>query len=277
MEDELFDDQPPQPPTETQPPAPAPPQPPEDGGRLDRVEQAVATLNETVRSAVQQIPQLVQAQRPEQNPDDFLSELAADPKGVIQRVAQESAQAATDQTLTPAIMQVLDTAGQQLMNGYQLKVDSEFGVGTFEEVFKPQLEKDMSQLKQSNPRALADPQVMGALVDRLYGGENFAKLTERRATLEKAHARGIGNIVPTGGVPRLKAITGDELPNDVEAFLRDVEKSTGETVDRKEYAKLYYTGQDSGPGRHRTSVVEYLKAVGADPDTLKMYGGERQG
>jgi hypothetical protein len=195
---------------------------------------------------------------------------------VIQRVARETFQRAADENLNPAVLQVLDTASRQLVDGHRFTVDQKFGIGTFDELFKPQIEKDMLQLRSANPRATADPATVEALVNRLYGGDNFEKLEERRRNLETAHARGLTHLIPAGGIPRLRAPLADELPTDVEQFLRDVERSTGELIDRKQYAKLYYSGHESGPGRHRTSVLDYLKAVGASPDTIKMYGGERQ-
>jgi hypothetical protein len=154
-------------------------------------------------------------------------------------------------------------------------VDSEFGTGAWNEIFKPQLDKDMAQLRQVNPSSLADPATVKALVDRQFGGQNFEKLVARRGQLEDGRMRGATNLVPSGGYPRLRSEAQNEVPGDVEGFLRDVEKATGENIDRKHYAKLYHTGRESGPGRHRTSLLDYLRATGADPDTLKHYGGER--
>lgn len=245
-----------------------------EGARMDRLEEAMAQLTNMVRQTGQQL--LSQPKGASKSAEEFLNELAADPEGVIRRVAGETVVSSTNEAITPGLHQVYDVANKQLMEGYRAKVDNEFGIGTFDEVFKPQLDKDISQLKQVNPRAIADPPTMEALVNRLYGGDNFDKLLDRRKVLETARTRGLSHLVPAGGVPRLKTLTGDELPNDVEQFLRDVEKSTGETINRKEYAKLYYTGVESGPGRHRTSVVDYLKAIGADPDTVRMYAGEKQ-
>jgi hypothetical protein len=264
--------QPPEPATEV-----AEQQAPPEPDRMDRLESAMSELTETVRLAAQQVAGQRQA-APPQSQEDFLNELAADPQGVISRVARQTFHESADETLNPAVMQVLDTGSKQLMAAHEARVDAEFGVGTFNEVFRPQLEKDVSQLRQANPRAMADPATMEALVNRLYGGDNFGMLLERRKAAEKEGRLGVGNhLMPSGGVPRLRGggNAGDEIPADVETFIREVERSTGEQVDRKEYAKLYHTGVETGPGRHRTTVVDYLKAVGAEPDTLKMYGGER--
>jgi len=257
-------------------PAPAAAQaPPQADNRMDRLESAMAQLTDTVRDAASALRSSPPQQGPQQTPDEFMNDLAANPQGTIERVATRAAQAMAAQQLNPAVLQVLDTANAQLMNGHRQKVDSELGDGTFDEIFKPQLDKDIAQLRQINPKAVADPATLEALVNRLYGGDNFPVLMDRRRTLEKtAQVRGLSHLLPSGGVPRLRVGNPlEEIPPDAETFLRDVEKSTGENVDRKHFAKLYHTGVDSGPGRHRTSLIDYLKATGADADKLKSYGG----
>ena len=248
----------------------------EAGNRMDRLEMAMAELTNTVRDAATRLTS-APAQAPPRSSEDFLNDFATNPQGVMERVAADTFRKAASETLNPAVLQVLDTASRQLLTSHEMRVDSEFGEGTFNEVFRPQLEKDLNQLRVANPRAMADPATMEALVNRLYGGDNFPKLLERRKALEStARARGVSHFLPAGGVPRLRVGNPqEEIPDDAEGFLRDVERATGESIDRKHFAKLYHTGSESGPGRHRTSIVQYLKAVGADPDTLKMYGGER--
>ncbi len=257
-------------------PAPAPPQRDLGMERMDRLELAMAELTNTVRDAATRLTQAPQ-QPPPRTSEEFLNDLATDPQGVIRRVAADTFRQAANETLNPAVMKVLDTASKQILSAHQQKVDMEFGEGTFDEIFRPQLEKDINQLRMAQPQAMADPATMEALVNRLYGGDNFPVLLERRKNLESSYkARGLSHYLPAGGVPRLRVGNPqEEVPDDVETFLRSVERSTGESIDRKHYAKLYHTGTESGPGRHRTTIVQYLKAVGADPDTLKMYGGER--
>lgn len=243
--------------------------------RFERLERAMAELGNVVKSAAERVTNIPAPAAPQASPDAFLEEMSKDPQGVIGRVAREQAQALAEQQFNPTVMQMLETASQQLVAGQRQTVDYEFGLGTYDELFKEKVEGDLAKLRVVNPRAAADPATVEMLVQRHYGGANFDALMAKRKTLETARERGVSHLIPTGGVPRLRAVTGDEIPADVEQFLRDVEKATGEVVDRKRYAKVYYTGTESGPGRHRTNVVEWLKAVGADADTLKMYGGEK--
>lgn len=253
--------------------APAPPD------RMDRLERSMAELTNAVNDAARQLSIRPSAPAaPAEGPDKFLERLSADPQGVIREVARGEYQQGAEATVNPAMRTMLEATSRQLMSTHRTEVDLKFGAGTFDELFKPQLDKDIGQLLNVNPAAAANPETFQALVDRLYGGANFGQLRERERAMEAARSRGVpvNQLVPGGGVPRLRQVTGDELPADVEQFLRDVEKATGESVSRKEYAKLYFSGSDSGPGRHRTTVADYLQAIGADADTKRIYLGEKQ-
>lgn len=258
----------------------APPQPPapvQDQQRMDRLEMAMQELTRTVADAAQRLSVPAPA-APQQSNDEFLNELASDPRGLITRVASQAAQQVASQQLTPALVRTLDLAATQLVAEQALKVDQDCGAGTFDELFRPQVEKDLAELRKTNPEALANRSVVEALVNRLYGGENFPVLSQKRMKLEQlAQSRGLSHLVPQGGSPRLRSISGEpEISPEHELFLREVEKSTGEVTDRKEFARLLQTGHESGPGRHRTSIADYAKAVKLTDEQRKMYGIEKQ-
>lgn len=273
MEDQILDGETPEAPA-------APPAPDPIDLRFSNLERSMADLTSVVKEAAQAVRGMpaVAAAPVNESPEQFLERMAADPAGTIRQVAQQQYQAESQRSVEPTMRTMLEAASRQLLSTHRTEIDNRFGSGTYDEVFKPQLEKDVLQLLQVNPAAAANPETVQALVDRLYGGANFATLRERERAMETARSRGVapGQVVPTGGVPRLRQFTGDELPPDVEQFLRDVEKSTGEKINRKDYAKLFHTGTESGPGRHRTSVADYLQAIGADADTKRIYLGEKQ-
>jgi hypothetical protein len=182
------------------------------------------------------------------------------------------------QQLTPALVRTLDLAATQLVSEQAARVDAEIGAGTFDELFRPQVEKDLAELRRTNPEALANRQVVEALVNRLYGGDNFPVLSQRRRQLEQlAQSRGLSHLVPQGGSPRLRSLSGEpELTPEAELFLREVDKATGEHTDRKAFAKQMATGHESGPGRHRTSIADWAKAAALTEEQRKMYGIDKQ-
>ena len=257
-----------------QAPAPAVPSPPQAEDRMSRLESSMAELTATVRDAAAALRATPAAPQAQQSADDFLTDLAANPHGVITNVASQAAAAVMARELNPAVLQVLENGNDQLMRSHEERIDSEFGEGTFKEIFKPQLDNDMRQLKSVNPRAIADPQTVNALVNRLYGGDNFHMLSERRTALEKtAQVRGLSHLLPRGGVPRLRVGNpNEELGPDHELFLREADKATGENTDRKAFAKLLHTGRETGPGRHRTDLSDYLAVTGATKETKEKYG-----
>ncbi len=270
MNDPLF-------PPEPEPVQPvATPQPVQEQQRMDRLEQAMNELTRTVADAAQRLT--VPQAAPQQTNDEFLSELASDPRGLITRVASAAAQQVANQQLTPALVRTLDLAASQLLSEQAQKVDSEIGAGTFDEFFRPQIDKDLAELRKTNPEALANKSVMEALVNRLYGGENFPVLSARRRQLEQlAQQRGLSHLVPTGGAPRLRSLSGEpELHPEAELFCRETDKATGEVTDRKAFAKQMATGHESGPGRHRTSLADWAKAAELTPEQRKMYGIDKQ-
>ena len=256
----------------------APPAPVQEQQRMDRLEQAMTDLTNVVREVGQKLPLAQGPVVPQQTNDEFLNELATDPRGLITRVASAAAQQVANQQLTPALVRTLDLAASQLISEQAQKVDSEIGAGTFDEFFRPQIDKDLAELRKSNPEALANKSVMEALVNRLYGGENFPVLSQRRRQLEQlAQSRGLSHLVPTGGAPRLRSTSGEpELTPEAELFLREVDKVTGENTDRKGFAKQMATGHESGPGRHRTSIADWAKAADLTPEQRKMYGIDKQ-
>lgn len=269
------------------PPEPQAPAASESPGvdRMDRLEATMAQiaraqseLSQTVADAAQRLSLPQAPVAPKQTNEEFLSELSADPRGIITRVASEAAQAVANQQLTPALVRTLDLAATQLLSEQAQKVDAEIGAGTFDEFFRPQIEKDVAELRKTNPEALANRSVMEALVNRLYGGDNFPVLSQRRRQYEQlAQSRGLSHLVPQGGSPRLRSISGEpELNPEAELFLREVDKATGETTDRKQFAKTMATGHESGPGRHRTNIADWAKAAELTPEQRKMYGIDKQ-
>lgn len=243
-----------------------------------QVQQLVGTLNTL---ASQPPPAAPAPPPPKVDPNDRLNELAADPDQFVKTLTREQVEQYVTDNVNPAVMSSLEAANQIIIAQRAAQDDAKFGPGTFQELFREQLDKDMAQLRQANPRALADPAVINNLVDRLYG-PNFTKLQERLQETQKTMAQqreeGIREIVshiPSGGIPRLRAPSGDdpgELPDDVKSFINDVDSKTGGRTDQKTFTKLYHSGVESGPGRHRTSIQDYLDATAADPEVKKQYG-----
>lgn len=266
-----------------------PPAPPAENPEVVALRSQVSSLGQQVSQLVGGLQQLLNTPAPEPPrppkaapaPSDALNELAADPYKFVKTATQEEIESALSSRVNPAIMQSFETTSQILVANRAAQIDSEFGPGAYDEGFKAGMDSDLAQLRQSNPRAMADPQVINALIDRQFA-RNFARLSERKAELvntraaeEKAGLEKIVSMIPGGGVPRLRQGAADDpesLPEGVKQDIAEMERSSGRTVDRKLFTKLFHAGKDSGPGRHATSLNDYLNAVGADAKTKKSYG-----
>jgi hypothetical protein len=233
--------------------------------RLDRLEGSLEHLISTFNDAATRQPAPAPAPQPTPDANALLSELAANPDTVIRRIAGEAVQRAVQEAVAPALTQVIDTAGQQLLERHAVQIDSKFGGGTWDEVFRPQLEQDIRTLRQANPRAVADSATVQALVDRVYGpnydrlSEKASKHTETMRAQEQAGIKKIVSALPIGGVPRLRQQGSETLPDDAEEFFKSVERTTGERIDRKAFAKVYNAPAKNG----RTTLEDYLAATGA--------------
>jgi hypothetical protein len=172
---------------------------------MGRIATAQAELTRVVGQAAQQLtapPQVQQAlaaPQPEESVEKFLERLATDPRGAIAEVVNRQVGQAVNAQVQPTQRTMVEAVSKQLVQGHKAEIDLRFGLGTWDELFKPQLEKDMQQLMASNPGAAADPATVEILVNRLYGGENFALLREKERTVETARSRGVSHMVPGGG------------------------------------------------------------------------------
>jgi hypothetical protein len=294
MDDNLFDN-PPTVTTSTADPKPngtADPTPPAAVPVDDRtaaLERQLEALGGQVQQLVGGLTQLMNTPVPEApkppapvpSASEALNDLAADPYKFVKSATQKEIDEALASRVNPNILQSMETMGQMLVAQRAYQIDAEFGAGTYDAVFKPAMDADLAQLRQANPRALADANVVNSLINRHYA-PNFATLSERKANLAKSaeeeRRKGIETIVshiPTGGAPRLRNLNVDDpdsLPDGVKADIAEMERTSGQSVDRKLFTKLYHAGKDSGPGRHSTSLKDFLDAVGANPDRKKSYG-----
>lgn len=289
MDDPIFDgegseggEEPATPEPKAPPAPPAPTPDPQADARLNRLEGMVSELVTSLKQAAS--TPMPEAPAPPRPANERVNEFVTDPDGYINRIASETAQRLVAEAVNPVVMQTLDVSAQQLLGAHAVDVDTRFGTGTWAEMFQPQLEQDLGRLREVNPRALADKGTIDALVSRLYGGANFDRLVERRGKAAEAAAAaeeaGLAKIVsripggvPGGGIPRVRQGAEGELPEGVETFLKETDKETGTTTNRKHFAKLLNAGTENPGGRRVTTVVDYLQAVGASPDTQKHYGG----
>jgi hypothetical protein len=255
MEETLFED----PPQASDPPTQDPPQgggPPAPQGnpadeRLSQLESAISETNQALASLTRSLAASMQAaNESEMNSrvpvdlDAFRAELVEDPGGAIDRRAQAVVERMAGEQLTPTLTALIDTTHDTLMGKYEALVSNDFGPKAWDEVIKPAIKDDVNRLREINLRALADPVAIKALVDRQIG-MNWKSLTAKQAEHAKQKEADVADEIsrglPQGGAPRIRM--NPETPNeDIKIFWDDVEKATGQKVDRKEFMAMHNAG-----------------------------------
>ena len=222
---------------------------------------AVQSLTETLQAAInapQQTAPVAESEAEPTSVDDTLRELTTDPEALIKRISEETVNKARVDTFEPAIQQVYDAQHMQIMAEQKIEVDAEYGTGTWDEKFAPQLTPVYAQLRSVDPAKLADPNYVKANVAvvgyNLRGELATAKAATGKAAEEAkvAERTEIINALPSGSIRRVAGAKG-EVTQEMTEFLARTEKGGGGKVGGEEFEKLHNTGN---------SLAEYLEATG---------------
>ena len=229
--------------------------------RLEQTNQAVATmatqLGEVFTSAAAEpAPQPVQAPVADPTTDEFLNDLATRGTAVVDERVNAGIKQVADAQLTPVLTTMIETAHTGLMAEQRMAIDSDFGVGTFDEVILPELSKEIGQLRSVNARALADGASIKALVDR-HIGMNYQTLKTKETGHTTAQAEEATRVrdeliksLPTSGGARISLREG-EIDADTKTFFKELKDATGETIDTEQFDKM----------RSVNTLSDYLKVT----------------
>ncbi len=176
----------------------------------------------------------------EQTTDDFLNDLTARGAAVVDERINEGIRKVSDAQFAPVMATMIETAHDGLIASKQNDVDSIWGPGTWNDVIKPELDKELTQLRTLNFQALADKNAIKALVDR-HIGINYAALkerdstyTEEQAAVAKKSRDDLISSLPTGGAPRISLREG-EVDGDTQTFFKELFEATGNKIDVKKF------------------------------------------
>ena len=179
--------------------------------------------------------------------DTLIRQFASDPKGLIAAVADGRIDEKVSAQLVPLLAPMIKATHQNLVSSERLRVDAEFGLGTFDELIQPALSKDVEQLSKVNQASLINSDTIRALVRRIEG-ESRIKLNEREVAVaasrkksEADEANKFFAYLPPGMRPRGdKAATG--ATPDIKQFLGDMERGGGGKLDEKTFMAYHNSG-----------------------------------
>jgi len=117
---------------------------------------------------------------PTPTPDEFVDKFTSDPEGTVADVAR-AAIAANNQTLAPFLEQQMNTVHEGLVSAEAIRVDSEYGAGTWETHFRPLIDVRVADTRKTNVSSLAQP---GWVASEVFGimGLKRDMLAELKAT-----------------------------------------------------------------------------------------------
>ena len=181
-------------------------------------QQAIAGLGQSVTDAV--TAALSDALAPKPAPasnEDLSTELLSNPKEALSREVSAilEPQVAAFQEQRQGIDNALfETQHQLLIRDEKEKVDSEFGEGTWDKEFAPDLDPIFNNLRAQNPAALANQAIINQGVVGVKGGPKFDTLQKARVEAAEAAAQSNDRKVQdlaskvttlTGGAPMMGA------------------------------------------------------------------------
>ncbi len=247
---------------EATPPAAEPAKTPDPATPDPKPDPAVAALQEqvsgiasSVDTLTQGLQQALNAPAPEPPPakveptntDDYLTQLANNPQDTIRREAIAAAQVVAQQTYGGTANQLVETQHVGLMNQYQTQIDGIFGKDTWTEVFVPKMQSDLQGLRQANLAAIAHPDTIKILVDRIVGQEREA-LNERETKFKTgqqeewvATRTEIAASLPASGMTRRVSADGTPDP-ETKLFLSEVAEKTGQKIDPARFLRIMNAG-----------------------------------
>lgn len=241
----------------------------ETAASVSQTNEAVSGLTSTLNSLLQQSREYAATvdPEPEVEPDEMVTRLAADPKGVIRGVASEVV-AEARALLEPQQRTIIDATHETILAGERTRVDTEFGPGTFDESFYPKMKPTLDFLRseKGDYTRLADKNYVSAQVT-LLKGHLMSDLVPKAEAFKKQQVddKAAERLEIARGLPSPGIVTatgeGNALSQEASSFLDRVEKHTGETQDRELFTKLL-TASEATPGASGTTLSEYIKITG---------------
>lgn len=241
-------------------------------GQLKESIEAQRELTETLRGLATQRPAPPEEPEP-RNDDDPITAFTRDPNSFIdqraERAAQRAAQAGAANDLAS-----LNTLHELLVDAERAKFDTEFGEGAFDELVKPDLTKNFTELRNAAesqgqlPTGLSSRPTIQALIDRIKGNK-FSSLTTRAAEAakarEEAQVKQRDDLI--AGLPRpglTRTPGARQTPSEeAKAFAAEIRNATGEDIDVQEIEALRGTGGTLSDFLKATKAAEKSQPRGA--------------
>jgi hypothetical protein len=174
------------------------------------------------------------APAPPLNDEDLSTQLLTDPKGTLEKQFEEFAK----QKLGPALQTQFADRRDELVDHHRSTIDGEFGSGTWDELFVPELQ---DAFKNMPPEMAASRGHLRVMVNAIKG-DKLDQLVEKAAALEeKAEQEAAAEPPAMLGAGHARPAE-PTISQDLKDFLQDQNKALGTNMSVKEWQELAAKG-----------------------------------
>ena len=164
--------------------------------------------------------------------DDLPTRLLTDPKKVL----MEEFQANAKETLAPALGVLFEDRKNEVLQNFHRQIDETFGEGTWEEEFKPEVDKALTNMP---PEMAGSRGHLNVMVNAIKG-DRFNKLVERGAKLEEAAEK--AETARQNEPPSLLGVgharpEEPSISQDLSDWIKDTNRVTGGKMTVEEWQK----------------------------------------
>ena len=219
--------------------------------QLGGMTQTQSQLTETLRSLQDVVGRLGLTGREEQEAEDALdpATFLADPAGSVAKIARQVMDSGLKEQVAPILSMGVEAIHNQAMEGMRNEIDSQWGSGTFEKEFLPELQPLIDRARRDAPSQLGDTGALRRTVDAVKGMK-FERLVQLKKEHEEKQAaqreeerldmqKFVTSNLPAGLVRTEK---GGGLNEEGKAFLERIYRATGEQVNEKSFLASLNSG-----------------------------------
>ncbi len=216
--------------------------------------------------------QLTAAVTPKVEPTDFLTELTSgNAESAIAEVVRKELQG-----IMPTLSNIVQSGSSAFVDLEAVGIDERFGKGSWDKFFKEPMTRIMTSYSKNNPAAMTDRSVIAQEVNGLVGQqvESLVKFqTESKTaktTAETTEASDLVNTVASevvnrtngmGGIRAIEATGNIAITPELEGYLAERDRATGQKTNAKEWVKETDFGNDIDS--YRASLQTSQKTNGA--------------
>ena len=223
-------------------------------------------FEELTQTMTQGHNQLIRNSTPPVEEQDFLTELTTgNAEQAIGRIVEQRLAA-----LTPVLSNIVQSGSSTFVELEANSIDNRFGTGAWDKFFSNPVNQIMSNLAKTNPAAMMDRTIIGHEVNGLVGKQvdelvayrdEFKKTktatetTDQDTLVNSITSAVINRTNGIGGMRHLDATGSIAITPEVEGYIAERMRATGQKINPKEWVKETDFGNDIDSYRESRKTI----------------------